>query len=234
MKYPLIGITCSTHPTEEKYYLVKDYVDAIDACGGIPLLIPPIDSREKMTDVLEKLQGLLLSGGKDLDPQYYGEEPTGVWRIDPGKDVLDLELARIALERDMPILGICRGCQVLNVVAGGTLIQHLSTADGKLKHWQRAPDGYPTHRMDVTPGTRLREIVGRDSIRVNSFHHQSIKDIGKGYQVSGVAADGTVEAIESTSKRWVLAVQFHIEYMWQAYPEMKKIFTHFIEASSKA
>lgn len=232
MKPPLIGITCSTHPTEEKYYIVKDYVKAVEASGGIPVLIPPVKSETKIKSMVRVLDGLLLSGGKDLDPKYYGEEPVGVWRIDPEKDVLELTLTRTALKRNIPILGICRGCQVLNVVGGGTVAQHLSTQKGAIKHWQTAPDAYPTHGLELRKGTRLLQIIGESRIRVNSFHHQAIKDVAKGYKVSAVAPDGTVEAIESEGDSWVIGVQFHIEYLWEEYPEFKRIFVDFIEAAS--
>ncbi len=232
MKSPIIGITCSAHPSEEKYYIVKDYVRAVDACGGIPILIPPFESERRIREVSLFLDGLLLSGGKDLDPKFYGEEPMGVWRIDPEKDSLELTLTRAVLERDIPILGICRGCQVLNVIGGGTISQHLSVKDEKIKHWQRAPDSYPTHEVEIKKETRFFEIIGKDRVRVNSFHHQAIKDVAEGYKVCAVAADGTVEGIESTSKKWVIAVQFHIEYLWEKYPEFKQVFADFVEAAS--
>ncbi len=232
MKPPVIGISCATHPTEEKYYIVKDYVKAVDASGGVPILIPPFKSETGIKRIARFLDGLLLSGGKDLDPKFYGEEPVGVWRIDPEKDSLELMLTKAVLKRDIPVLGICRGCQVLNVIGGGSIIQHLSPKDKKIKHWQIAPDDYPTHELNLKKRTKLFKIVGKTRIRVNSFHHQSIKDVAKGYRVSGVAADGTVESIESVSKRWVIGVQFHIEYLWEKYPEFKRVFTGFIEAAS--
>ncbi|KPJ51276.1 hypothetical protein AMJ40_00260 [candidate division TA06 bacterium DG_26] len=232
MRPPKIGITCASHPTEEKYYIVKNYVKAVGAGGGIPFLVPPIESETKVAEVIRCLDGILLSGGKDLDPKYYGEEPSGVWRIDPEKDVLELALTKAALERDMPILGICRGCQVLNVVGGGTLSQNLSAKDGKIKHWQTAPDDYPSHGLEVKRRTKLFGIVGKERIRVNSFHHQAIKDVARGYKISAVAPDGTIEGIESVSKRWVIGVQFHAEYLWEKHPEFKALFVEFVRQAS--
>jgi putative glutamine amidotransferase len=232
MKSPLIGITCSSHPSEEKYYIVKDYVKAIDACGGVPVLIPPVKSETSIEEMAKLVDGLLLSGGKDLDPMFYGEQPVGVWRIDPEKDVLEMSLAKAVLDRSIPILGICRGIQILNVIGGGTIAQHLSVGDKKMKHWQTAPDNYPSHAVELKGETKLRGLIGKDTIRVNSFHHQAVKDVAKGYRVSAVAPDGTVEAMESESRPWVIAVQFHIEYLWEEYPEFKRVFIDFVEAAS--
>jgi len=232
VKSPVIGITCATHPTEERYYIVKDYVKAVAAAGGSPVLIAPLGAEARIAQIAGFLDGLLLSGGKDLDPKLYGQEPVGVWRIDPEKDALEMALARTALKRDIPILGICRGCQVLNVLGGGNLIQHLSVKDKKIKHWQTAPDNYPTHELELTKGTKLREIIGRERVRVNSFHHQGIGDVAKGYSVSAVAADGTIEGLESNSHSWVIGIQFHIEYLWEEYPEFNRVFTDFVKAAS--
>lgn len=232
MKSPIIGITCATHPSEEKYYIVKDYVKAVDASGGIPILIPPFKSETRIKEIARFLDGLLLSGGKDLDPKFYGEEPVGVGRIDPEKDSLELTLTRAVLARDIPILGICRGCQVLNVIGGGTITQHLSVKDNKIKHWQIAPDNYPTHTLELKRGSKLRKIIGKARIRVNSFHHQAIRGVAKGYKVSASALDGTIEGIESQSNSWVIGVQFHMEYLWEDYSEFKRVFVDFIKTAS--
>lgn len=232
MKSPVIGITCATHPKEEKYYIVKDYVKAVDASGGIPVLIPPCESETRIKEIAGFVDALLLSGGKDLDPKLYGEEPVGVWRIDPEKDALEMALTRAVLKRNIPILGICRGCQVLNVLGGGNLIQHLSVKEKKIKHWQTAPDNYPTHELELKKHTKLRQIVGKERIRVNSFHHQGIGDVARDYRISAVAADGTVEGLENDSKSWVIGIQFHIEYLWEEYPEFKRVFTDFVKAAS--
>lgn len=226
---PLIGITTSTTPDTERYYQWKDYVEAVEAAGGIPFLIPPLKYEENIESLLDHIHGLLLSGGPDIDPKYYGDEPTGVRRIDPEKDFLEINLARAALKRDIPILGICRGCQVLNVAAHGTLHQHVQG----LKHFQHAPPDYPTHTIVVEKGTRLFRILRESELRVNSFHHQAIKDLAPGFLVSARAPDGVIEGIESPNHRFVIGVQFHIEYLWSSNPSFKRIFIDFVESRER-
>jgi putative glutamine amidotransferase len=226
---PIIGITASTTPDAERYYQWKDYVAAIEASDGIPLLIPPLKLKENAESLLGQIQGLLLSGGADLDPKYYGAEPTGVRRIDPGKDFLEINLAKAALKADLSILGICRGCQVLNVAAGGTLSQHIQG----LKHFQYAPQDYPTHTIKIEPDTKLSRILDASELRVNSFHHQAIKDLAPGFIVSARAPDGVIEGIESQNHRFVIGVQFHIEYLWMSNPRFKRLFTSFVENSGR-
>lgn len=226
---PIIGITASTTPDTERYYQWKDYVEAVEASGGIPLLIPPLKYKADIESLLGHIHGLLLSGGADLDPKYYEDEPTGVRRIDPGKDFLEINLARAALKADLPILGICRGCQVLNVAAHGTLNQHIQG----LKHFQYAPPDHPTHTIAIEKGTKLFGILKASELRVNSFHHQAIKDIAPGFLVSARAPDGVIEGIESPNHRFVIGVQFHIEYLWPSNPIFKRIFMGFVESRER-
>ena len=225
---PVIGISCYTSPAADRYYLPRNYVEAIDAAGGIPLLLPPLKSGDKVTNYLDLIDGLLLSGGADVDPALYDQEPTsGVRRIDPEKDNLELTVGKLAIARRMPVLGICRGCQMLNVICQGTLNQHLEG----LKHWQHAPKAYPTHEVEIKKGTKLFEILKAEKIRVNTFHHQSIKDVAPGFIVSAMSKDGVIEGIESVTHPFALGVQFHVEHLFKEYPIFKGIFSALVEAA---
>ena len=195
---PRIGVTCGSAPEGRSLALDLDYVDAILRAGAIPLVIPPNLPEESLADTLQNLDGLLLSGGPDVDPVHFGEEPLpAMGRIDPGRDRVELGLARLALETGMPILGICRGAQVLNIAAGGDIFQDLpSQAEGILKHVQQpTPMPYPTHGIRIEPGSLLASVTGGDSLRVNTWHHQAVRKAAPGFAVSAdfpdPAADGT-------------------------------------------
>jgi putative glutamine amidotransferase len=224
---PVVGITCCADPSSGRYYLPERYVESIESAGGLPLLLPPLKLKRNIESIINKIEGLLLSGGEDLDPFFYGEEPTkGTRIIDPKKDFLEMTLTKLALKKNMPILAICRGCQVLNVAAGGTLHQD---TEG-LKHYQQAPRDYPTHEIEIKEGTILFEILGKKKLRVNSFHHQSVKDVAPKFVISAVAKDGVIEGIEGDDFKFVVGVQFHVEFLWKAYPIFKRTFTAFVDA----
>jgi putative glutamine amidotransferase len=193
-----------------------DYVKAVSEAGGVPVLVPPSLSRPKAEALLHGLDGLLLSGGPDLDPGYYGEEPIPeLGTIIPEWDVLEMALLRLALQQEMPIFGICRGMQILNVALGGTLYQDLPSQLGVdvLNHWQETPKCQSTHEVEVLDDSYLAEITARQAVEVNSYHHQGIKGLGYPLTVAARSADGVIEALESHdfSERWLVGVQWHPE-----------------------
>lgn len=213
---PQIGITCGVAGEGAQLALDRDYVDAILRAGGAPVVIPPGLPEEVLAEILEAMDGLLLSGGPDVDPAHFGEEPLqGMGRIDPARDATELFLARLALEAAMPILGICRGAQVLNIAAGGDIFQDLpSQVEGVLKHVQQpTPMSHPTHGIRIEPGSLLALVTGRESLRVNTWHHQAVRRVAPGFAVSATAADGVIEAIEKPGADFVLGLQFHPESM---------------------
>lgn len=231
-KQPLIGLTCG-HQREnpQRYYVNNAYIQAVLEAGGTPLLIP-YQPKERLFPVLEFLDGLVLPGGVDIDPNRYGENPAlGCGEIDPFWDELDLTVTGLALERNLPILAICRGCQVLNVVLGGSLIQDIpSQISNPIKHRQQAPRWYATHDISLQTASILGGIWGNAPQRVNSFHHQAIAKVGQGLRVVASAADGVVEAVESSHHRFVLGVQWHPEHMIHHYPVAARIFLRFVQA----
>jgi putative glutamine amidotransferase len=239
---PLIGITCSTTigsswsinslgRLQDAVY--RNYSQAIEFCGGAPILIPVIKKTTALESILSKLDGLILSGGNDIHPRFYGEEPLlKLEAIDAERDVTEIELTRLALEMDIPILGICRGIQVLNVVGGGTLYQDLSSQKPNcLKHRQEADMQVQTHRIRLDRDSLLYQIFKKDEVWVNSRHHQAVKDIAPGYRIAAVASDGVIEAIEDLSRKFVVGVQWHPEGTWEVDEDSQNLFRAFVEAT---
>jgi putative glutamine amidotransferase len=180
-----------------------------------------------------------LSGGSDLDPGYYGEEPVPELGVTlPERDTFEMALLEHALRRQIPILGICRGMQVLNVALGGTLYQDLpSQMDHMvlLGHRQETPKWQPTHEVEVDGGSKIAKILGTDELKVNSYHHQAIKDLAFGLVAVACAPDGVIEAVESSdlAKRWMIGVQWHAEAMRDAGPEHQKLFEAHVSAAER-
>lgn len=230
MTGPAIGITPSQQEHFPAYFLPGSYADAVAQAGGIPLLLPY--QMELIPEYLASISGLLLSGGIDPDPLIWEEEPVpGMGRIDPLRDQFELELINGALELGMPILGICRGCQMLNIAGGGTLYQDIANTEGYLKHNQDAPRWYPTHTVAVKVNTRLYGIYQDDQLRVNSIHHQAIKDIPAGFVASAEARDGVIEAIERKEGSFALGVQWHPEAMLEREQGARTLFAEFVKAA---
>jgi|SRR5215211_3076939 len=195
-----------------------EYVKVVAEAGGVPVVIPPSVSLRAAKALLDSVDGLLLSGGPDLDPGYYGEEPIpGLGTTIPEWDALEMVLLRLALKRGMPIFGICRGMQMLNVALGGTLYQDVPSQLGAdvLNHWQTTPKCQVTHEVEVLDDSYLAKITDRQTIEVNSYHHQGIKCLAEALTVAAHSADGLIEALESrdVSERWLVGVQWHPEGM---------------------
>jgi gamma-glutamyl-gamma-aminobutyrate hydrolase PuuD len=211
---PVVGITTYlTRATfgswEEDTALVPaDYVRAIERAGGRALLVPP--SEDAIEETLDALDGLIFSGGADLDPELYGQEPHPETKgVQGERDRAELALLQAALARDMPVLAVCRGSQVLNVALGGDLVQHLPEVVGDEKH-KHTPGVYADHDVDVDPDTRLGALIG-DRAPVKSHHHQGFGRLGEGLRESARADDGTPEALEDPSRRFALGVLWHPE-----------------------
>jgi len=213
---PLIGVTTSElrpsglatlrrqgEPDHPEMALGMTYVQRIERAGAVPVVLPPCVS--DLESLIARLDGVCLSGGPDLDPGAYGadERHEELGPTEPSLDAFELALARAALERGMPLLGICRGSQALNVACGGTLHQHLPG------HRQSEPGCRVTHEVEVLAGTRLAGLLGAGTHAVNSFHHQAVDRLGRGLRIAARAADGTVEAIEGPG--FAIGVQWHAE-----------------------
>jgi putative glutamine amidotransferase len=235
MTLPLIGVTLDAEQPGgwsrfPWYALRANYTDAITVSGGLAVALPHDPS---MTDaILDRLDGLVVTGGAfDVDPALYGAaEVHATVTLKQRRTAAELALVRGALARDMPVLGICGGQQLLAVALGGTLIQHIpDSIPGALEHEQPNPRDQPSHKVSVTPGTILAQIVGSTVMEVNSAHHQAVALPGPHAVVNAVAPDGVVEGVEDKRHRFCLGVQWHPEFMID--PGDSKIFAAFIAAA---
>jgi putative glutamine amidotransferase len=231
---PLIGVT--TQISEKKVHVNRDYMQAIMEAGGIPIAIPFLSNRTELQQLVHALDGLLLSGGEDIDPQIYDEDPhPALDELAPERDNLEMRVLGLFLEQDKPIFAICRGCQVLNVEMDGDLYQDLpSQKSPSMNHNQKAPRDYAYHSISIKQESLLFRVLQEEKIRVNSYHHQAAKQVKAPLVVSAWASDGVIEAIESTTHTYVLGVQWHPESMAVANdPHAKRLFLAFIEACQK-
>ena len=233
MKRPLIGITIGYSKEDREIFALRDdYVRSVEKAGGLPLVLAP-GVPDDAPALLDRLDGLLLTGGADVDPGLYGEPPhETVTRVVPERDALEIALSREALRRDMPLLAICRGQQVLNVATGGTLVQDIpSQVKGAIDHDPDVERWSPAHDVRILPGTRLREILGTDRVTVNSFHHQAVKEPGAGVVVSAYGeGDDVVEGIEIPGRRLAVGVQWHPEAFWDKDGRFQPLFEALVKA----
>ncbi|WP_062106408.1 gamma-glutamyl-gamma-aminobutyrate hydrolase family protein [Bacillus niameyensis] len=232
---PIIGIT-SHIEQESKYVLNRAYVNAIVRAGGIPLIVPA-SIEDDVSKLVQKLDGLLLSGGGDIDPTLFGEEPhPGLGEISPLRDSVEMVLIHEMLAVNKPILGICRGIQILNIAMGGNMYQDIYTQQDEvlLQHSQIATKSHRSHFVQVENDTILHSIAQAERIKVNSFHHQAVKDVPKPLIVSGVASDGIIEAIESKIHHFVVGVQWHPEELVESEDGVSiRLFKKFVQACVK-
>ncbi|ERI95041.1 peptidase C26 [Clostridiales bacterium oral taxon 876 str. F0540] len=241
MKKPVIGVLGNLLLIEndifagaERSYVNNDYIKAVHIAGGVPVIIPPLLDDEIIEKQISMLNGIIISGGYDVNPLRYGDEPREkLGFIHPLVDDFTIKAIKIAVNFNKPILGICKGAQILNVAYGGSLYQDLSYMPGcYIKHSQNAKAHIATHLIEVDKESKLFEIIG-DNTYVNSFHHQVIKDIADEFRVAARAKDGAVEAIEMKDKEFVVAVQWHPEMMAATNETMKKLFKRLIKEASK-
>jgi putative glutamine amidotransferase len=234
---PLIGITTSVTvgQTPERAYVNGTYIRAVQAAGGIPLLLTPHFTPAVQTALWQRLDGLVLTGGGDIDPARFGEaRHPAVDDVSPARDELELGLTRRAIADDVPLFAICRGMQVLNVALGGTLVQDIpSEWPNALVHTQKAPRHEATHPVKVMgEGTRLGRVLGSPEVAVNSMHHQAIKRLGEGLREVAWAPDGVIEGVEMPGdERFVLGVQWHPEELAGHDQAARKLFDAVVDAA---
>ncbi len=214
---PVIGLTPShTEKDTDQYFLYRSYERSIWEAGGLPVILPYTTDEAAVNQMLALVDGIMVTGGPDVDPVYFGEEPLPeMGAMDPLRDAFEVLLAKVALQADIPLLGICRGIQLLNIATGGCIYQDIkSQISGSLKHRQEAGPQYPSHWVTLQAGSRLATRLGRTDLRVNSFHHQAVMDLGKGFHATAESEDGVIEALEGSEHRFVLGLQWHPERMW--------------------
>lgn len=232
---PLVGITSDYTADKANYFLAEDYVSAVALCGGIPLILPAIEEDESKT-LIARLDALVISGGDfDLDPRLYGESPQPqLGNLNPLRTDYELQLLKAALIRDLPVLGICGGLQLLNVAFEGSLYQHLPAQyDSQIAHEQKGKQKAAAHAISIEPESILHDILNTTDIMVNSTHHQAIKKLGPGLKTVAYAPDGIIEAAESTTHRFILGVQWHPESLIARQPVWKGMFYRLIQEAGQ-
>ncbi|MBS3968221.1 MAG: gamma-glutamyl-gamma-aminobutyrate hydrolase family protein [Truepera sp.] len=234
MTRPCILLTTASRASP--YFLRTDsltgqnYSQAVAAAGGLPVMVSSL-GLEIVDDYLDLAAGLLFTGGADLDPQRYGAEPhPQLGLVDPERDAFELALYRGARARGIPVLGICRGIQLINVAEGGTLVQHLPALSGTIQHEQVNKGSALIHTVRLEPSSRLARALGAPAVYTNTFHHQAIERLGHNLRATGQTRDGVIEAIEGIGDSFVLGVQWHPELSWREYPEHFVPFKLLLEA----
>ena len=239
MPSPLIGVSASITigKQPERAYLNSAYVAAVQQAGGVPVLLVPQHDPRAQAALLERVDGVLLTGGGDIDPAQFGEEPhPTVSDVSPARDGLEIALVQGAMARHLPLLAICRGIQVLNVALGGSLHQDVASSPGTpIAHSQNAPRHEPTHQVKIEARSRLADIVGAHDLDVNSMHHQAIKGLGRGLRpVAFSPADGLIEAAElDDTTQFVLGVQWHPEELAPHQEAARRLFAALMAAASR-
>lgn len=233
---PLIGVSTSitVGASPERAYVNSAYLHAVQQAGGVPVALPPQLSSASMRQLAGDLQGLLLTGGGDMDPALFGETPhVTLYDVAPSRDTLETSVLHVALDRGLPVLAVCRGLQVLNVALGGSLHQDVGTDPGtQMAHSQKEPRDQPTHKVKLTPGCRLAATLGADELEVNSMHHQAIKRLGRGLTAVAWAPDQIVEGAEiGDPSRFVLGVQWHPEELVGHSEPARRLFAALVAAA---
>lgn len=234
---PVIGMITAPNPKllHGRHLINTSYVRAVIAAGGTPLLIPSDEDDGLAAEYLPLLHGLLVPGGEDVTPALYGEDPLRqVTFMNEEKDRMELALIRGAVDRGMPVFGICRGIQLLNVCFGGTLYQDLPTQyPGVLGHAQdMAIRGQLTHRVTLEPDSLLEKLLGGEPLSVNSYHHQAVRTPAPGFTVTARAADGVIEGVEDPERN-LYAVQWHPEDLVESHPRFRPLFRHLVERAEQ-
>jgi putative glutamine amidotransferase len=240
MAQPVIGITASIDHRSpaygETYSLTRKYAEGVLQAGGVPLIMPHNLDVDALRIVLDRLDGVVLSGGGDIDPAMFGEDThPATCEIEADRDRMELTLAQWIVERDIPCLAICRGIQVLNVALGGSLLQDIpSQVPAALPHsFDRAttPRDYLAHPVKIDPDSQLARVMRLEVAQTNSWHHQSIKQAADRLRVTAVAPDSVIEAVEVPGRRFAIGVQWHPEWLFEEYPEHRRLFAGLIEAA---
>lgn len=229
---PVIGLIPLVDETRDSLWMLPGYMNGVSAAGGLPLMLPLTDDPAALSQAMALCDGFLLTGGHDVDPALYGQRPLPVCgTLCPQRDRMERIVLDTAIAQDKPLLGICRGVQFINAALGGTLWQDLPTQrPSDTEHHQSPPYDAPVHSVSLIPGSPLHTLLRRDSIAVNSYHHQAVRDVAPGLSVMATAEDGLVEALCMPGKRFLWGVQWHPEFAYRTDDNAMAIFRAFVDA----
>lgn len=233
MSKPIIGVLPLVDTDRESYWMLPGYMLGVEEAGGIPVMFPLTAEETDLRQLAEAVDGLLFTGGHDVSPSLYGADRSACCgECSRERDDMEQRLLEIALQLDKPVLGICRGIQIINAALGGTLYQDLPTEHpSDIEHHQRPPYDMPVHRVNLVRTAPLYDLLGQESISVNSYHHQAIKTLAPRLQPMVCSEDGLVEAVWLPAARFVWAVQWHPEFSYRTDANSMKILQEFIKAS---
>lgn len=232
MKKPMVGIVPLVDMERESYWMLPGYMKGLEKEDAIPVMLPLTSDWKTLKQLAEQLDGFLFTGGQDVSPSIYGEEVLKTCgECCEARDTMEQELFKLAWEMDKPILGICRGIQLINAVLGGTLYQDLpSQRPSRLEHHQRPPYDEPVHSVEIVESTPLHAVLDVSVLLVNSYHHQAVKELAPNLSAMAYSTDGLVEAVYAPEKRYVWALQWHPEFSFLKDKNSKKIFESFVKA----
>lgn len=240
MEKPVIGITVSHNEEENTYFLKKTYAKSIALAGGVPLLIPADEELGCEQIYAGAVDGIMLSGGSDVLPRHFGQEPLEgfpmAYDMAPVRDSFEIRLYQEAVERRLPVLGICRGLQLMAVAAGGSIFQDIDSEAERsirIRHVQKAPDWCETHSVTIREGSKLEGIYKTRRMMINSFHHQAVRNVPEGYQVNAWSDDGMIEGMESLALPYAVGVQWHPERTAGRNENNQELFASFVRAASE-
>lgn len=228
---PIIGVTPLFDYQKNSIWMVPGYMNGIAEAGGLPLILPLTDKICDLSELVEKCDGFLFTGGNDINPALYNAPKSPVFaELSAERDAMEKELFELCLEHEKPALGICRGIQLFNALLGGSLYQDLPTEHpSSINHQMRPPYHLPVHTVKLVPGTPLQKYIGKSSLKVNSYHHQAVKSLAPCLRLQAFAPDGITEALYLPAHKFLHAVQWHPEFMHKSDPDSQKIFKFFTD-----
>lgn len=235
---PMIGVLPQYNAIEKRIYIAPPYMNGILEGGGLPVLLPFVKNKKDIKTLAKEFDGFLFTGGQDINPSLYGQPLCNCSdEISPRRDELELNLFKAIIKENKPVLGICRGMQLINVALGGTLKQDIlgvREIGMTLQHFQKTPFDIPVHEINIEKNTLLHKILEKDRILVNSVHHQGIGNLGNGLTAIATSVDDLVEAIEIRDLDFGIAVQWHPEQLLKTDNNARKLFTAFVNAAQKS
>ena len=231
MKRPLIGLAPLIDEARDSYWMLPGYMQGVERAGGIPVMLPLTTAKQALKQLAQAMDGFLFTGGQDVSPALYHSEPSPACEgLCPMRDAMEVEVLRLALAMGKPLLGICRGTQLLNAALGGSLYQDLPTErPSQTEHCQRPPYDRPAHAVHILRDTPLHQLLRRDSLAVNSYHHQAVKELAPSLRPMAYAEDGLVEAVWLPGEPWIWAVQWHPEYALERDEHSLLLFRQLVE-----